>query len=200
VKINSVKIIGLTGGIGSGKTTVANMFQELGVPIYIADVEAKKLMQNSKVIKRQLVSLLGAEAYINNELNKPIIAEIIFKNKKTLEAINAIVHPKVGRHFKKWVAKQSSHYVIKETAILFENGAYQSCDEIITVIAPEKVRIQRVISRDESSVENVKAVINNQWNDDKKVALSQYVIVNDDLSATRHQVKEIHQKILKSSC
>ena len=195
-----VKIIGLTGGIGSGKTTVANMFHDLGIPIYIADFEAKKLMRNSKVIKRQLVMLLGEQAYVNNELNKPFIADCIFNNKMLLEEINAIVHPKVGQHFKKWVAKQSSPYVIKEAAILFENGAYQKCDEIIIVTAPEELRIQRVVSRDNSSTKSVNAVIRNQWDDDKKVALSQYVIVNTILIETRQQVVEIHQKILKSIC
>jgi len=195
-----VKIIGITGGIGSGKTTVAKMFQDLGIPIYIADFEAKKLMSNSKVIKRQLITLLGEQSYINNELNKPFIADRIFNNKKLLEEINAIVHPKVGRHFKKWVAIQSSPYIIKETAILFENGAYRSCDEIITVTAPETLRIQRVIERDDSTSQSIKAVINNQWDDAKKIALSQYVIINIDLIDTAQQVMEIHQKILKSIC
>ncbi len=195
-----MKIIGITGGIGSGKTTVAKMFQDLGIPIYIADFEAKKLMSNSKVIKRQLITLLGEQSYINNELNKPFIADRIFNNKKLLEEINAIVHPKVGRHFKKWVAIQSSPYIIKETAILFENGAYRSCDEIITVTAPETLRIQRVIERDDSTSQSIKAVINNQWDDAKKIALSQYVIINIDLIDTAQQVMEIHQKILKSIC
>jgi len=195
-----VKIIGLTGGIGSGKTTVAKMFKELGIPIYIADLEAKKLMLNSKVIKRQLSTLLGAQAYFNNELNKPYIAKIIFNNKMKLDEMNAIVHPKVEGHFKKWIAKQTSSYVIKEAAILFENGAYLKCDAMITVTASETDRIKRVITRDASSAESVKSVIKNQWKDDKKIALSQYVIVNNDLIETQRQVKEIHQKILKSIC
>jgi len=193
-----VKIIGLTGGIGSGKTTVAKMFQDLGIPIYIADLEAKKLMRSSKVIKRQLCALLGEQAYINNELNKPFIAGTIFNNKEILEEMNAIVHPKVGRHFKNWTTKQTSEYVIKEAAILFENGAYLNYDAMITVTASETDRIQRVMDRDNAPEERVKSVIKNQWNDAKKVALSQYVIVNNDLIETRQQVKDIHQRILKS--
>ena len=115
-------IVGLTGGIGSGKSTVAKAFKALGVPVYIADIEAKKLMQRSKVIKRQLKALLGEAAYVDDKLNKPYIANIIFNDKDYLEKMNAIVHPKVARHFNKWVAKQDTQYVIKEVAILFENG------------------------------------------------------------------------------
>lgn len=195
-----MKIIGLTGGIGSGKTTVANMFHELHVPIYIADLEAKRLMNNSKIIKRKLIELFGSNAYQNNVLNKPLIADRIFNNKNLLSKMNAIVHPKVGAHFNKWVEKQNTAYVIKEAAILFENGGYLSCDAIITVTASEKDRIQRVITRDNSSINKVKAIINNQWSDAEKVKLSQYVITNNNLSETKAQVIKIHQEILKTIC
>lgn len=194
------KIIGLTGGIGSGKTTVANMFMELGVPIYIADVEAKMLMSRSKIIKRKLIKLFGNDAYLEDKLNKPFIAQKIFNNKDLLEKMNAIVHPKVASHFKRWLAKQTTPYVIKEAAILFENNNYLHCDAIILVVADEATRIQRVIKRDNTSIKQVKAIIDNQWSDEKKVALSHFVLDNNTLSDTKKQVMKIHKKILATIC
>ena len=194
------KIIGLTGGIGSGKTTVANMFFELGVPVYIADVEAKKLMNRSKIIKRKLVKLFGDDAYIDNELNKPFVSQKIFSNKDLLEKMNTIVHPKVTTHFKRWIAKQTAPYVIKEAAILFENNNYLQCDAIILVVADKETRIQRVIKRDNTSKAKVKVIMDNQWSDEKKMGLSQFVIKNVTLSNTRKEVENIHKKILTTIC
>lgn len=190
-------IVGLTGGIGSGKTTVANMFNKLGVPIYISDFEAKKLMTSSKIIKRKLIQLFGEDTYIEENLNKEFLAKKIFKNKELLAKMNAIVHPKVKLHFKKWVKKQNSLYVIKEAAILFENGGYKECDFVITITAQEEERIKRVIERDNSTKQNVRAIIENQWSDEKKMKLSHYVIENNNLYQTKKQVQNLHQKILK---
>ena len=120
------KIVGLTGGIGSGKTTVANFFKELEIPVYISDIEAKALMIRSKVIKRKLIQLFGDEAYSSEKLNKSFIANKIFNDKTLLEKMNSIVHPKVGSHFKKWLKKQDAPYVIKEAAIFFENNTYKN--------------------------------------------------------------------------
>jgi dephospho-CoA kinase len=191
------KIVGLTGGIGSGKTTVANFFKALGIPIYIADDQAKSLMLRSKVIKRKLIELFGDKAYVDGKLNKPFIAHKIFNDKALLEKMNKIIHPKVASHFRKWLSKQNAPYVIKEAAILFENGAYRSLDFIITVVAPENTRIKRVVERDNSSEEKVKAIINNQWSDERKVKLSDFVIKNNNLKDTKNQVRIIHQNILK---
>ncbi|AEH02794.1 dephospho-CoA kinase [Lacinutrix sp. 5H-3-7-4] len=193
-----MKIVGLTGGIGSGKTTVAKMFKALNVPIYIADDEAKALMKRSKVLIRQLKALFGEEAYIGNELNRAFLANAIFNDKTLLEKMNAIVHPKVARHFKRWVAKQNAHYVIKEVAILFENGSYKNCDAIITVTAPKEVRIKRVINRDNSNKEKVEAIIKNQWPDAKKIEKSHFVIENIDLKATKTQVAKIHNILIEN--
>ena len=190
-------VVGLTGGIGSGKTTVAKMFEELGVPIYIADIEAKKLINRSKVIKRKLITLFGEEAYINNKINRVFIANQIFNNQDLLNKMNQIVHPKVASHFKRWLKKQASPFVIKEAAIFFENGSYKDLDAIITVTASIEERIKRVTQRDNSTKEKVLAVMKNQWDDKKKVELSDYVIYNTDLDSTQKQVVEIHQDILK---
>lgn len=190
-------IVGLTGGMGSGKTTVANMFIELGIPIYIADVEAKKLMNSSKVIKRELIQLFGTNAYSDGKISKAFLADKIFNDKDLLVEMNAVIHPKVKTHFKKWIKIQRSLYVIYEAAILFENGGYKECDYIITVTAPETVRIQRIIQRDNATKQSVRAIMDNQWNDAKKVKLSHFVIENKELSQTAKQVKNIHQKILE---
>ncbi|WP_036597021.1 dephospho-CoA kinase [Olleya marilimosa] len=191
-------IVGLTGGIGSGKTTVANYFKALNVPVYIADFQAKALMNRSKVIKRKLIKLFGDEAYVDNTLNKPFIASQIFSNQDLLKKMNAIVHPKVAKHFSNWVKKQNVPYVISEVAIIFENGSQGKYDYIITVVAPEQTRLNRVIKRDNSSEAKVKAIMNNQWTDQQKTEHSDFVINNTDLKDTKLQVENIHSKLLKS--
>lgn len=190
-------IVGLTGGIGSGKTTVANFFKELGVPIYIADDEAQKLMLESPLLKSELISLFGPKVYENGQLNKLLISESIFKDKTTLKAINNIVHPVVAIHFNKWLGLQESPYVIKEAAIFFENGSYKSLDAIITVVAPEECKIRRIMQRDIKSKKQIKAIMNNQWSDKKKIKMSDFVIENTNLKQTKLLVKEIHEKLLK---
>ncbi len=192
-------VVGLTGGIGSGKTTIANFFKELNVPIYFADIEAKKLMNKSKVLQKKIKALFGERAYIKNELNRPFIAERIFKDKQLLQQMNAIVHPKVGKHFIKWLNKQNSPYVIKEAAILFENNSYKNYDYIITVVAEEKERINRILHRDNTSEQKIKDIMKNQWDDSKKVKLSDFVIQNKSLDNTKKQVYSIHRKLLKLS-
>ncbi|MBU3822573.1 dephospho-CoA kinase [Flavobacteriaceae bacterium XHP0103] len=191
-------VVGLTGGIGSGKTTVAKMFGSLGVPVYIADEEAKKLMNTSKVIKRKLIGLFGENAYVNNELNRPFIADIIFKNKTLLNEMNAIVHPKVRAHFNKWVSKQTAPYVIKEAAILFENGSHKAYDFIITVTAPKDLKVTRLLKREPNTTKNkIEAIMANQWTDEAKIKRSHFVIENINLEKTQEQVKKIHTKIAK---
>ncbi|WP_248723403.1 dephospho-CoA kinase [Seonamhaeicola sp. ML3] len=192
-------IVGLTGGIGTGKTTVAKEFMKLGVPVYIADDEAKKLMNRSKVIKRKLIQLFGTNAYLDGKLNRPHIANIIFNDKSYLKQMNAIVHPKVARHFEKWLLKQQSPYVIKEVAILFENGIQEQFDYIITVTAPVELRIERLLKRNNTTKEKIKAIMKNQWPEEKKVELSHFVIENIDLQDTINQVGVIHEKLLKNN-
>ncbi|TXG39390.1 dephospho-CoA kinase [Seonamhaeicola maritimus] len=190
-------IVGLTGGIGSGKTTVAKQFKSLGVPVYIADEEAKKLMNRSKVIKRKLIRLFGEKAYVNDTLNRPFLADIIFNDTSYLEKMNAIVHPKVAKHFERWVSKQEASYVIKEVAILFENGGHKQCDYVITVVAPKEVRVERLLLRDNTSREKIAAIMKNQWTDEDKVKLSDFVVENIELQDVENQASKIHKKLLE---
>ena len=192
-----MKVIGLTGGIGSGKTTVARMFEELGVPVYIADTEAKALTNRSKIIKRKLTQLLGPRTYKDGKLDRKYVANIVFSNPEILQQVNAIIHPKVASHFKRWLSRQDAPYAIKEAAILFENGGYKQCDKTILVIAPKNIRIQRIISRDGSTTEEVEARMANQWPDSDKAELADFIIENIDLEVTKNEVIRIHKTLAK---
>lgn len=192
-----MKIIGLTGGIGSGKTTVSGMFAELGVPVYNSDLEAKRLMQTSTSLRKKISALLGDEAYKGKSLQRPYIAGKVFKDADLLKKLNAIVHPAVKKHFRKWVARQDFPYVIQEAAILFENGSYTAFDSMILVTAPEEIRIGRIQERDGSTRESILERIGHQWKDDRKAALADYVIENTDLALTRNQVAVIHAELLE---
>lgn len=194
-----MKIVGLTGGIGSGKTTVAKMFQELGVPLYIADDRAKLLMNTSKVIRRKLINIFGEEAYKNNQINRPFLASKIFEDVHLLNQMNAIVHPKVGTDFERWKEKQTSVYVLKEAAIIFENDQASQYDYIITVVADLDQRIARVINRDNTTEAKVLAIVKNQLSDDEKAKQSDFLITNHDLEKTKLQVLKTHQQLLKLS-
>ena len=189
-------IVGLTGGIGSGKTTVAKMFEALGVPVYVSDIEAKKLMVTNTVVINDITALFGREAYIKGELNRGLIAEKAFKNPDILAQLNRIVHPAVGQHFKDWEAKQQAPYIIKEAAILFESGGDATCDFVITVTAPIEERISRVMQRDEVTEKQVNDRINNQMSDKEKIERSDFVINNIDRDETKRQVIEINSIIL----
>ncbi|PNQ72676.1 dephospho-CoA kinase [Hanstruepera neustonica] len=191
-----MKIVGLTGGIGSGKTTVAKVFNELGIAVYIADDEAKALMNRSKVIKRKLIDLFGELAYTDNELNRPFIADKIFHDKSLLEKMNGIVHPKVGQHFNRWVKNQKGPYVLKESAILFETNGHKNCDFTILVTAPIDLRIKRVMERDNTTVKKVQAIMDNQLSDAKKMTKADFIIENVDLDKMRQQVMDVHEKLL----
>ncbi|QAA80398.1 dephospho-CoA kinase [Aequorivita sp. H23M31] len=191
-----MKIIGLTGGIGSGKTTVANMFAELGIPVYNSDVEAKKLTNSSSEIRSQLISLLGDDTYKNGMLDRKYMADKIFNDHILLEKANAIIHPRVAEHFAEWVSQQTSPYVIKEAAILFESGADSQCDLVILVTAAKAERLKRVMDRDGVSEQEVEARMKNQWSDSKKTKLADFIIENNTLSHTRKQVKSVHSSLI----
>lgn len=191
-------VVGLTGGIGSGKTTVANFFKGFNIPIYIADDEAKLLMSTSKVIKLELIALFGEEAYRNNnELNTQFLASKIFSDKSYLDQMNAIIHPKVASHFNKWVQNQEAAYVIKEAAIIFEHKKESYYDFIITVTANREQRISRIMTRDNSSKSKIEAIMKNQMSDQEKIKKSHYVITNNSLKSTELQVIKTHRSLLK---
>lgn len=186
------KIVGLTGGIGSGKTTIANHFKTLGVPVYIADDEARILM-NSATILTKIKNKFGDNLVVNSILNRERLAQIVFENPEKLAELNKIVHPAVKKHFVKWLEKHKNDpYIIKEVAILFETGGYKDCDFVITVVAPLENRIERVINRDKSSREAVLLRIKNQWSDEDKIAKSNFVIFNEDINEALNKTSEIH--------
>lgn len=193
-------VVGLTGGIGSGKSTVLERFRSLGaIAVYNADVEAKKLMNTSAEIKSKLTQLFGKEAYLNEQLNRAFIANVVFSDKEKLAALNAIVHPEVYKHLNAFIKENlDKEYVLYENAILFENKSNAFCDFIITVIADENIRIKRVMQRDQITKEAVKNRIKNQWIDAKKALLSNYIIINDDLKMLDNQIIKIHNNLTKS--
>ena len=191
-------VVGLTGGIGSGKTTVARMFQELGIPVYIADEAGKRLMRSSEEIRKAIIEIFGDASYQNGDPNRPFIASKVFKDETLLARLNGIIHPAVKRDFSEWLEKQQSDYVIYEAAILFETGGNASCDFSILVTASKKLKIERLQKRDESSVLQIEERMANQWSDEKKIPMADFLINNHDLKVTLRQVKDIHSKILKA--
>jgi len=185
------KVIGLTGGIGSGKTTIANYFQEKGVPVYIADEGAKFVMQSENIVK-QIKTTFGEDLFENSILNRTKLAEIVFNDKSKLEQLNNIVHPAVKNDFDLWLLQHKNYeYVIYEAAILFESGSYKDCDIVITVTAPKEVRIERVLKRDNTSREHVLSRMEMQWNDEKRISGSNFVINNDNLKNAKEEVVKI---------
>jgi len=187
------KIIGLTGGIGSGKTTIANYFKEMGIPVYIADDEAKKIMQSKHIIE-EIKATFGEFLFQNEVLNKAKLAEIVFNDSHKLNQLNGIIHPAVKKDFEFWFKKNNDNdYVVYEAAILFESGRYKDCDVVITVTAPEEVRIERVIKRDKTTREQVLNRMKMQWKDEERISKSNFIILNDSIK----NAKEEFVKILK---
>ena len=193
------KIIGLTGGIGSGKSKVALRFSALGIPCYIADDRAKDLMNTSAHLKEAVCKVFGSESYLDGVLNRPYIASLVFKDASALAQLNALVHPAVAQDFIGWVAVQEAPYVIKEAAILFENGGSKLCDSVILITAPEALRLKRVLERDNSSVEAIQDRMSKQWSDDRKIPLADYHIENMEWDDTVLKIDAIHQKLIQTS-
>ena len=190
------KIIGLTGGIGSGKTTIANYFHSFGIPLYIADDEARKLMQSQKIINA-IKTVFGDGIFEKETLNRAKLAEIVFNEPEKLEKLNAIIHPAVKSDFKEWLLQnKNAPFIIYEAAILFESGNYANCDYIITVAAPIDTRIERVMKRDKTTRELIIKRMEAQWTDEQRISKSYFVIENEDLKKAKQKVEEI-LKILK---
>jgi dephospho-CoA kinase len=185
------KIIGLTGGIGSGKTTIAHYIQSKGIPVYISDVEAKKVMELPEILTK-ITTAFGEEITSNQQLNREKLAGIVFNNPEQLKKLNAIVHPAVKKHFEQWVKQHQNHsIVVKEAAILFESGSYKDCDAVISVITPIDLRIERVVKRDNTTLEKVQQRIINQISDEERISKSDYIIRNLSLEEAKKQTDQI---------
>ena len=188
-------VVGLTGGIGSGKSTIAKAFAALGIAVFNSDEQAKVLIATDAQVKKRIIAAFGEEAYQNGEYNRAYIAQIVFNNSEKLAILNGIVHPALAKYFKRWAKEQTSPYVLKEAAILFESGSYKDCDYIITVTAPEEVRIARVMARDHCTEAQVRARMAQQWSDAQRIALSNAVIENIDLEKAKKEVKRINNEL-----
>ena len=186
------KVIALTGGIGSGKTFVSSIFNKLNkVPCFYSDFEAKKIMNENQLIKKQIISILGPESYIGDKLNNEYLRKKIFYSQNKLNMMNKLVHNQVKINFRKWLSNQNSKYVLKETAILFEHNFQFEVDLTLLVTAPRKVRIERIIKRDNISKKTIEKIIENQWADNKKIHLSDFFIENLNKSNTIKKVKNL---------
>ncbi len=191
--------LGITGGIGSGKSTVSQIFSISGVPVYIADIESKRLVATSPTIRKRLINLFGEELYSGGVLNKPLLASHIFNDKKKLEIVNAIIHPEVERDFIEWVKKHAQcNIVAHEAAILFESGFNKMMDKVLMVYTPLDIRIERTMLRDNLPKEKVMERIQNQMSDEEKAKLSDFVIVNDNTKSLIEQVTNIIQELKTS--
>ncbi len=188
-------IVGLTGGIGAGKTYVANEFQKLNIPVYNSDIRAKELMISDKFIKENLIKKFGKDVFVNKSLNKKLIADKIFNNTDLKIWIDNLVHPVVRKDFLQWVSNQKTFMVIKEAAILIESSAYKDCDKIIVVTAPLDIKISRVIKRDGATEQDVMQRIKNQMQDDERLKYADYVIENYGLASVTKQVVDIYYKL-----
>ena len=191
-----MKKIGITGGIGSGKTYVASVFQSLGIPIFNADIQAKKLMTYSGKLRKLVKEEFGNEIYKNADLNKEKLASIVFSNSDKLQKLNSLVHPIVKEEFNNWCNSQTSPYVIKEAAILFESKSHLGLDAVICVSAPLELRMKRLLNRDDYSEKEIKKRIENQISQEEKEKLSDYIIVNDEKELLLPKIIKIHKKLL----
>ena len=190
------KIIGLTGGIGSGKSTIASYIESKGIPVYISDEAGRRLLYDPQILNEIKIAF-GETIFENGLLNKEKLAAVVFNNVNKLKELNAIIHPAVKADFKSWLkVHQQEPLVVKEAAILFESGSNNDCDAVITVVAPLDARIARVLARDKSSKKEVLKRINNQWTDEMRLAKSNYSIDNIDLNSAFKQVDDILKKIV----
>jgi len=188
-------VVGLTGGIGSGKTTIAKRLMFEGIPVYDSDSRAKLLMQNSTEIKEALIKEFGEEVYTQEGLNREYLAKIVFEDKEKLKTLNSIVHPIVAKDFHDWISNQDSEIVVKEAAILFESGAHEKCDVNVTIHTDIEERIERVQKRDGTSREQVLSRINNQWTDEQRNEKADIVIKNNDVDSTELNVKSLVKQL-----
>lgn len=192
-----MKKIGITGGIGSGKTTVCKIFETLGVPIYYSDTAAKLILENNVEIKKQVVEAFGSSILSEpNQIDKKKLASVVFNDSKKLKMLNAIIHPAVGYDFNNWLTMQKVPYVLKEAAILIESGAYKQLDKVIVVSAPQELRIKRVTERDQVTKAKVEQRLKNQLQESELLEKADYVIINNETISVIEQVLKIHGELL----
>ena len=187
--------IGLTGGLGSGKSTIAKIFEVLGIPVYYADTEAKRIMNDDPRLKAEIIKYFGSESYIGNQLNRPYLSGIVFDNREKLALLNSLVHPATIRDSKEWINRQTTPYAIKEAALIFESGTQEYLDYVIGVSAPAHLRIQRAMQRDQLTREQVLQRISKQIEEVIKMHLCDFVIYNDEIKPVIPQVLELHKKL-----
>ncbi|WP_413531715.1 dephospho-CoA kinase [Empedobacter brevis] len=198
MKSNQPFVVGITGGIGSGKSTAAKFFEELGVPVYNSDLRAKAIQNENSEVKVKIIEIFGEEAYNENGLNKPFLAKQVFQNNEKLKILNSIVHPAVFNDFENWKNAQKVSIVMKEAAILIESGSYKGCDVVISVIVDKETRITRTIERDGLSREEILARIKNQISDEERIEKSDFIIDNNgDLAHLKNEVEQTLIKIKK---
>jgi dephospho-CoA kinase len=190
--------VGITGGIGSGKTTVCRVFEVLGIPVFYADDAAKSLMQTDLELRDNIIGDFGMDSYMGNgDLNRKFIANIVFNNKEQLEKLNALVHPAVFRAFDNWLGEQKDvPYVLKEAALLFESNAHKMCDRSILVKSPEALKVKRIMERDQISFEEVRQRMDKQFSDEQKEKLSDHILINDEQLLLIPQILALHQYFL----
>lgn len=187
--------IGLTGGIGSGKTTVARVFELLGIPVFYADTVAKDIMNEDDDLKTQIIAYFGESSYINGTLNRAFISSAVFQNEEKLNFLNSLIHPATLKAAGKWMKKQTGPYVLKEAALIFESGSQESLDYVIGVYAPQSLRLQRTMQRDKATREAVLQRMRNQINEEMKMKLCDFIIYNDEQQLVIPQVIALHEKL-----
>lgn len=188
--------IGLTGGIGSGKSVVANIFKVLGIPVFDTDSEAKLIMEKDQRLILSIQKLFGDESYTGKKLNRKYIASIVFNNHDKLEQLNALVHPAAILAANNWMNAQTAHYAVKEAALMFESGSASNLDYVIGVFAPKNLRIKRVTERDNLTEEQALARMARQIDEEEKMKLCDFVVVNDEQQLLITQVLQLHEKFL----
>lgn len=194
-----MKKIGLTGGIGSGKSIISKCFSSIGVPIYNSDIEAKKLLNRSHAVQEQLISAFGKKIFTNGKIDKKKFSDAIYKNEESLKKSNEIIHPAVKSHFDNWVKINSKHdYIIKEAAIMYESGSHKEMDKIITVFSPEKIREERLLERPGLTSKTLHKIIESQISEEEKIERSDFTIYNDEVQLIIPQILAIHKEILKN--
>ena len=189
--------VGVTGGIGAGKSLICSILERMGYPVFYSDIEAKKIITLNHQVRIDLIELFGIQIFKDHQLDRKLLANLLFSDSTLIEKMNAIVHPKVREEFENWALSQDSQLVFNEAAILFETGSYKNFDATILVTAPLEIRLSRVINRDNSIRADVQKRIDNQWSDDQKLILSTYRIQNDDIQSVLDQLDEVLYELIK---